>query len=161
MGRKKQEALVSQMKPIFRYHHLGIPARKKVSGMIEIRRLKIHATDHESNPFGIQWMLYGKGCKVPDLVRKTPHAAFEVDDLKAALKGRKVIIKPNSPSPGVLVAFIEEAGAPIELLQFTKERANKRRRTSKKRNIRKLLAAFLELPRPANLIAQRKTAIRW
>ncbi len=70
------------MKPTFRYHHLGIPTRKKVSGMIEVRRLNIHATDHQSNPFGIQWMLYGKKCKVPNLVRKLPHAAFEVDDLK-------------------------------------------------------------------------------
>jgi hypothetical protein len=125
------------MKSIFRYHHLGIPVRKKVSGMVEVRRLKIHVTDHESNLFGIQWMLYGKGCKVPDLVRRMPHAAFEVDDLKAALKGRKVIIEPNSPSPGVLVASIEEAGAPVELLQFTKRRAKTRRGRNEKRVGRK------------------------
>lgn len=125
------------MKPTFRYHHLGIPVRKKVSGMVEIRHLKIHATNHELNPFGIQWMLYGKDCKVPSLVRRMPHAAFEVDDLTAALKGRKVIIKPNSPSLGVLVAFIEEAGAPVELLQFTNKRANARHRTNEKRNRQK------------------------
>jgi hypothetical protein len=125
------------MKPIFRYHHLGIPTRKRVPGMIEIRHLKIHATDHESNPFGIQWMLYGKGCKVPDLVRKMPHAAFEVDDLKTALKGRKVIIKPNSPSPGVLVAFIEEVGLPIELLQFTNKRSTTRNRKNENRSTQK------------------------
>jgi hypothetical protein len=136
MGNSQSQATRSgnQMKPIFRYHHLGIPARKKVSGMIEIRHLNIHATNHESNPFGIQWMLYGKNCKVPNLVRKMPHAAFEVDDLKTALKGRKIIIKPNSPSPGVLVAFIEEAGMPIELLQFTKKQSNTRHRTNQKRN---------------------------
>jgi hypothetical protein len=122
------------MKPIFRYHHLGIPTRKKVSGMVEVQRLKIHVTDHESNPFGIQWMLYGKDCPVPELVRKMPHAAFEVDDLKAALKGKKVIIKPNSPSPGVLVAFIEVAGAPIELLQFTGKRNAPRKRAKQKRS---------------------------
>jgi hypothetical protein len=119
------------MKPVFRFHHLGIPTRKKVSGMIEVRHLKIHATDHESNPFGIQWMLYGRDCKVPNLVRRLPHAAFEVDDLKKALKGRKVIIKPNSPSPGVVVAFVEEAGAPIELLQFTDKRTTTRDRTKR------------------------------
>jgi len=44
--------------------------------------------------------------------------AFEVDDLEQALEGRKVIIEPNSPSPGVRVAFIEVAGAPVELLQI-------------------------------------------
>jgi hypothetical protein len=118
----------------YRYHHLGIPTRKKVPGMIEIRRLKIHATDHESNPFGIQWMIYGKDCQLPDLVRKLPHLAFEVDDLKTALKGKKIIIEPNSPSPGVLVAFIEVAGAPVELLEFTDKRANRRHRASEKRN---------------------------
>jgi len=44
--------------------------------------------------------------------------AFEVENLQEAIRGRKVIIEPNSPSPGVLVAFIEEAGAPVELLQI-------------------------------------------
>ena len=127
------------MSTIFRYHHLGMPTRKKVPGMMEIRHLKIHATDHESNPFGIQWMIYGKDCAVPDLVRKMPHVAFEVDNLKAAIRGRKVIIKPNSPSRGVMVAFIEEAGFPVELLQFTDKPASTRRRAKKKemRKIRK------------------------
>jgi hypothetical protein len=103
----------------FRFHHIGIPTRKKVDGMAHIKHLKIYATDHESNPFGIQWMHYEKECAIPDLVRKVPHIAFEVDDLQKALRGRKVIIPPNSPSPGVLVALIEEQGAPVEFLQFT------------------------------------------
>ena len=121
------------MNTIFRYHHLGMPTRKKVPGMMEIRHLKIHATDHESNPFGIQWMIYGKDCAVPDFVRMMPHVAFEVDDLKAAIKERKVLIKPNSPSPGVMVAFIEEAGFPVELLQFTGKPARKRHRAKEKK----------------------------
>ena len=121
------------MNTVYRYHHLGIPTRKKVPGMIEIRHLKIHASDHESNPFGIQWMMHGRDCRVPDLVRRMPHPAFAVEDLKAALKGKKVIIEPNSPSAGVLVAFIEEAGAPVELLQFTDKRASTRDRAKKKR----------------------------
>jgi hypothetical protein len=110
-----------------------MPTRKKVPGMTEIRHLKIHATDHKSNPFGIQWMIYGKDCAVPDFVRKMPHVAFEVDDLKAAIKGRKIIIKPNSPSPRVMVAFIEEAGFPVELLQYTDKPASKRHRAKEKK----------------------------
>jgi hypothetical protein len=47
--------------------------------------------------------------------------AFEVDDLTAALKGHHVIIEPNSPSRGVLVAFIEVSGAPVELMQIDHE----------------------------------------
>ena len=104
----------------YKYHHIGIPTENIVEGMIYIEHLKIHATDHESNPFGIQWMKYESGCRIPELVRKVAHVAFEVENLEEALRGKNVIIDPNSPSPGVVVAFIEEAGAPIEFLQFTK-----------------------------------------
>jgi hypothetical protein len=38
-----------------------------------------------------------------------------------ALEGRHVIIEPNSPSRGVLVAFIEVSGAPVELMQIDHE----------------------------------------
>ena len=32
--------------------------------------------------------------------------------------GKKVIIKPNSPSKGLVVAFIEINGAPVELMEY-------------------------------------------
>ena len=44
------------------------------------------------------------------------------DNLTAAIEGQQVLIEPNSPSPGVLVAFIEVQGAPVELLQIDHER---------------------------------------
>jgi hypothetical protein len=48
----------------------------------------------------------------------TTHLAFAVDDLDAALEGKEILIPPNSPSPGVRVAFILDDGAPIELLEL-------------------------------------------
>ena len=56
---------------------------------------------------------------VPDLVRQVPHVAFEVPDLASDLASRKILIPTNSPSDGVRVAFIDENGGPIELLEFT------------------------------------------
>jgi len=109
----------------YTYHHVGIPTQEIVPGMIHIRHLNIWATDHESNPFYIQWMKYDEDCTLPELVRTVTHVAFEVDDLEEALKGKKVIVQPNSPSPGVLVAMIEEAGAPVELLQYEKKTGSK------------------------------------
>ena len=102
----------------YRYHHVGLPTNAPVERMTRLEHLRIACTDHASNAFGIQWMCYDADCAVPPLVREVAHVAFEVDDLEAALAGKKVIIEPNSPSPGVLVAFIEESGAPVELLQF-------------------------------------------
>ena len=51
-----------------------------------------------------------------------PHLAFEVDDLAVAMADYPVLIEPNSPSPGVTVAFIEVRGAPVELMQIDHEK---------------------------------------
>jgi len=102
-----------------KYHHTGIPTQSPKEGEIYLEKFDIHCTDHESNPYGIQWMRYGNNCNLPNLVKEVAHVAFEVDDLEEAIMGKEVIIEPNSPSKGVLVAFIVENGAPIELLEFT------------------------------------------
>ncbi len=75
-------------------------------------------SDHQNNPFGIQWQRYWDDAPYPDLVKTVPHVAFEVDDLSAALQGQRVIIEPNRPSLGVTVAFVEVNGAPVELMQI-------------------------------------------
>jgi len=101
-----------------KYHHLGIPTSVPRESEEYLAKLDIHCTDHESNPFGIQWMRYGPRCPLPDLVKTVPHVAFEVDDLNKALEGEEILIRPNSPSPGVTVAFIVRDGAPVELLEY-------------------------------------------
>jgi len=101
-----------------RYHHLGIPTDVPREGEEHLERYGIHCTDHEANPFGIQWMRYDEDCPLPELVRTVPHVAFEVDDLEEAIAGHEVLIEPNSPSEGVLVAFVVVDGAPVEFLQF-------------------------------------------
>jgi len=98
-----------------RYNHIGIPTTERFDGEIALPHLKMTVSDHENNPFGIQWQRYWEDAPYPDLVKTIPHVAFEVNALDAALEGQRVIIKPNSPSEGVTVAFIEVNGAPIEL----------------------------------------------
>jgi len=65
-------------------------------------------------------MRYEPGSPVPELVRTVPHVAFEVDDLQQELIGKNILIQPNSPSDGVIVAFIVDDGAPVELLQISR-----------------------------------------
>jgi hypothetical protein len=101
-----------------KYHHLGIPTASPRAGEVYLERYKIYCTDHESNPFGIQWMRYEPDCPLPEIVKTVPHVAFEVDDLQTALAGHEILIQPNSPSQGVVVAFVLVDGAPVEFLQF-------------------------------------------
>lgn len=104
-----------------RFHHVGIPTDVPQAGEEYLAEYRLHCTDHESNPFGIQWMRYEADCPLPELVKTVAHVAFEVDDLEAALEGHDVLIAPNSPSPGVRVAFVVVDGAPVEFLQFDRD----------------------------------------
>ncbi len=103
-----------------KYHHVGIPTTVSHPGERYVPHLKIHVCDYERNPYGIEWMRFDADCPTPELVKTVPHVAFEVDDLEAELEGKQLLIAPNSPSPGVRVAFIVENGAPVEFLQITR-----------------------------------------
>ena len=104
-----------------KFDHIGIPTTDRFDGEIELPHLQMTVSDHQNNPFGIQWQRYWDDAPYPHLVKTVPHVAFEVDDLAAVLQGQRIIIQPNSPSHGVSVAFVEVNGAPVELLQIDHE----------------------------------------
>ena len=102
-----------------KFNHVGIPVTDSFEGEIDLPHLKMTVSDHENNPYGIQWQRYWKDAPYPELVKTVPHVAFVVDNLDAELKGKTVIIQPNSPSDGLRVAFIEVNGAPVELMEYS------------------------------------------
>ncbi|MEN6350804.1 MAG: hypothetical protein ABFD08_15590 [Syntrophomonas sp.] len=101
-----------------KYHHLGIPSTETRTGETYLPEFKMYVQGFSTSQFGIEWMRFDDDCPLPDLVKTMPHIAFQVDDVEEAIKSEKILIEPNSPSPGVLVAFIEEDGVPIELIQI-------------------------------------------
>ncbi|MCX6278420.1 MAG: hypothetical protein NT004_10020 [Bacteroidetes bacterium] len=106
-------------KPLkLKYHHLGIPTSKPIEGEVYLKDYKCFHYGFEKSEYGIEWMRYEPGCNLPEIVKTIPHVAFEVADINEAIKGKKVIIEPNSPSEGNIVAFIEENGVPIEFIQI-------------------------------------------
>ena len=103
------------------YHHLGIPTDIKLENEIYLKDFKVYVSGYNDSPYGIEWMRYEPDCPLPELVKTVPHVAFKVDNLDEELKGKDVLIEPNSPSAGVTVAFIVDNGAPVEFLQFEVE----------------------------------------
>ncbi len=100
------------------YHHVGIPTDVERDGETYLEQFKVFVSGYDTSPYGVEWMRFEPDCPLPDLVKQVPHVAFKVDDLEAELRGKDVLIEPNSPSEGVRVAFIVENGAPIEFLEF-------------------------------------------
>jgi len=131
--RKDDEPPWAVAKLGWRYHHVGIPHTEARAQERHLDQLGLHVCGFESSPYGIEWMRFESHCAVPEIVKTVPHVAFVVDDLDTALEGKQILIEPNSPSPGVRVAFIIDDGAPVEMLEFAKtERARRGKRRAAK-----------------------------
>lgn len=104
-----------------KYHHIGIPTRVVRAGEVHLKEYGLHVSGYDESPYGVEWMRFDPDSPLPELVKTTPHVAFEVDDLEAEIAGREVLIEPDSPSPGVRVAFIVDNGAPVELMEINTE----------------------------------------
>jgi hypothetical protein len=108
---------------VLEYHHIGIPTAIEREGEEYLEQYGMYVVGYDTNPYGIEWLRFEPDSPLPELVKQIPHVAFQVDDLAAELEGKNVLIEPNSPSPGVRVAFIVHNGAPVEFLEFEQESA--------------------------------------
>jgi hypothetical protein len=107
----------------WKYHHTGIPTKKKMPDEKYLQQFRLYVSGFSSSPFGIEWMRFEKDSPVNKLIRTVPHLAFEVEDIDHELATRdfKILSRPNSPSEGVRVAMIEHNGAPVELIEFSRK----------------------------------------
>lgn len=103
-----------------KYHHIGVVVNDPIEGEQYLKDYKLYHYGYENSKYGIEYMRYEKDCPLPEIVKTKTHIAFEVDDVYDYIKDKKVIIEPNSPSEGNIVAFIEEEGMPIEIIQTHK-----------------------------------------
>lgn len=103
-----------------KYHHIGIPTDTPRENETYLDKYKMYVSGYEKSPYGVEWMRFEPDSPLPELVKTVPHVAFEVDDIEAAIQGKEVLIPPNSPSKGIIVAFIVDNGAPIEFIAVTK-----------------------------------------
>jgi hypothetical protein len=104
-----------------KYHHVGIPTDIPRPNEAYHPSFGLYTSGFETSPFGVEWMRFEETSPLPELVKTVPHVAFEVDHLDGAVEGEEILIPPNSPSPGVRVAFIVHNGAPVEFLEFDRK----------------------------------------
>jgi len=120
--REDHELPESIVKWGWKFHHLGIPTKKKLPDEKYLPQFKLYVSGFYTSPFGIEWMRFEKDSPVDKLIRTIPHIAFEVEDLDFELANHdfKIITEPDSNADGIRVAMIEHNGAPVELIEFSK-----------------------------------------
>lgn len=102
-----------------KYHHMGIPTTEVRKNEKWVPHLKLYASGYDTSEYRIEWIRFGKGAEsmYHPLILLLPHVAFTVDNLDDELKEKKVIWGPCESLPGFVVAFIEENGVPVELIE--------------------------------------------
>jgi len=82
----------------WKYHHLGIPTRKKMPEEKYLSVFRLFVSGFDTSPFGIEWMRFEKDSPVNKLIRTVPHLAFEVSDIEIEIKKHRlnVISPPES-----------------------------------------------------------------
>ena len=108
----------------WKFHHLGIPTTAQMPNERYIPHLKFYVSGFSTSPFGIEWMRFDDDSPFDELIKTVPHLAFEVDDLEyeIATRNLNVLTESNYPSKGIKVAMIEHNGAPVELMEFDKNK---------------------------------------
>lgn len=99
------------------FHHVGIVTNEKKEGAMYNEALSVWLTDCGQSPNAIEWLKFEEGSCLPELVQKETHIAYVVPNLAAELEGKKVIFPPHVCDEHLTIAFIEEEGIAIELME--------------------------------------------
>lgn len=100
------------------FHHVGIITQEKKEDATFNDVLSVWLTDIESSPNGIEWLKFEDGSILHELIQTETHLAYTVPSLEEELKGKNVIFPPLVCNEHLTIAFIEEEGIPIELMEL-------------------------------------------
>ena len=101
-----------------KYHHTGLPCDRFFEDEIRVPHLKLAYLPGKHNNYGIEWLRFEADNENPDIIKRIPHVAFEVDDMEKAIEGEKVIYHSGDGDPGIVVAMIEVDGASVEFIEL-------------------------------------------
>ena len=99
-------------------NHVGFITTEKKEGAALNEGLRVWLTDYSKSPNKIEFLKFEEGSCLPELVQKQSHIAYTVPKLEEALQGCHVIFGPAVCDEHLTIAFIEEEGVAIELMEI-------------------------------------------
>ena len=92
------------------FNHVGIVTTESKEGAVY--------NDYSKSPNRIEFLKFEKGSCLPELVQTNGHIAYTVPCLEKELEGKKVIFGPAVCDEHLTIAFIEEEGIAIEIMEL-------------------------------------------
>lgn len=100
------------------FNHVGIVTDTIPDGAVYNEGLNVWLTDFSKSPNKIEFLKFESGSCMPELIQKQGHIAYTVPSLEEELKDKKVIFGPAVCNEHLTIAFIEEEGISIELMEI-------------------------------------------
>lgn len=100
------------------FNHVGIVTNEKKEGAVFNEGLKVWLTDYNQSPNRIEFLKFEEGSCMPELVQSNAHIAYTVPCLQTELEGKNVIFGPAVCDEHLTIAFIEEEGIAIEIMEI-------------------------------------------
>lgn len=99
------------------FNHVGIVTTEQKEGAVYNEGLHVWLTDYSKSPNKIEFLKFEAGSCLPDLVQTNGHIAYVVPSIEEELKDKKVIFGPAVCDEHLTIAFIEEEGIAIEIME--------------------------------------------
>ena len=106
------------------FDHIGIITLEPQPGEAWVPDSEVWVTNPRKHPSRIE---YVRPKAMPNVPREQPglwklwhwpHVAYRVENLRAALAGKEIVLGPFFPAPFMEVAFVHENGVVIEYMQY-------------------------------------------
>lgn len=101
-----------------KYNHIGIITKEDKAGASFNDALSVWLTDFSQSPNKIEFLKFVEGSCMHELIQTETHIAYEVPSLEAELANAKVLFGPFVCNEHLTIAFVEEEGIPLELMEF-------------------------------------------
>jgi len=102
---------------VAQFLHVGVPVKVPQAHETYVEPLKVHLTSPEASPLKFEYLRFEAGSPLPQEVQTQVHVAYRVDDLDAAVAGKRVIFGPRPLGPHMRIAFVLQDGVPVEFME--------------------------------------------
>jgi hypothetical protein len=104
--RNKQQEASNEENMKAEYMHTGIPVTTKKPNMTYVEALKIWISNPDDYTYKIEYVKFEEETPFPEIIHRSPHVAFKVDNIEKHLeKADEVIFPATEIGPGVRIAF--------------------------------------------------------
>ncbi len=106
---------------MFVFDHVGITTTVPQPNENWVEQSRVWVTNPHDHPEHIEFLRYEPDSTVPEIIKRNPHIAFKVADLKPHIESQEIIIPPFVVGDFLEVVFIRKYNTIFEYMHYLKD----------------------------------------